>query len=58
MECIDKVDGARELFYKRHTGEAFHSTKYRDFMIDSSIAKPSEIADMICYCAETRFKEK
>ena len=57
MECMDKVDGARELFYKRHTGEAFNSIKYRDLMIDSSIANPSGIADMICYCAEVRFRE-
>ena len=57
MECMDKVDGARELFYKRHTGEAFNSIKYRDLMIDSSIANPSEIADMICYCAGVRFRK-
>lgn len=57
MECMDKVDGARELFYKRHTGEAFDSKKYRDMLIDSSIANPSQIAEMICFCAKIKFNE-
>lgn len=58
MDYIDKVDKARSLFYKRHTGEEFDSTKYRDMMIDSSMAGIDEIADIICYSARKKFKEE
>lgn len=55
MEYIERVDKARDLFYRHHTGERFTSVKYRDLMIDSSSAGMEDIADIICYGAKKRF---
>ncbi len=57
MNYIEKVDKARELYYKRHTGESFISIRYRDLMIDSSCGSLNDIADMICYCAKKKFDQ-
>lgn len=57
MEYIDRVDRAREMFYRHHTGESFTSIKYRDLMIDSSFAGMEDIVDTICYSARKKFKE-
>lgn len=56
FDYIDKVDSARQVYYKRHTGESFNTIKNRDMLIDSSIGSVDQIADMICYCAKMKFE--
>ena len=58
MEYMEKVDKARSIFYRQHTGEEVDSVTYRDMMIDSSTASPEDIAEMICFCAEKKFSSK
>lgn len=57
VKYIDGVDKARHTFYKYHTGENFHSTKYRQLMIDSSIMPFEVCADVICNVARSKFNE-
>ena len=52
---IGKVDKARCEFYKSRTGVSYYSTKYRNLMIDSSIASHDVCADIICTAAKHRF---
>lgn len=55
---IEDVDKARQNFYKYHTGVGFHSTKYRQLMIDSSTLPFDDCADIICGMANHTFSDK
>jgi cytidylate kinase len=52
---IANVDKARYEFYKLRTGVSFYSTKYRNLMVDSSIASHDVCADIICTAAKHKF---
>lgn len=52
---IANVDKARCEFYKLRTGVSFYSPKYRNLMIDSSIASHDVCADIICMTAKNKF---
>lgn len=49
---IKSVDKARCEFYKFRTGVSYYSTKYRNLMVDSSIASHEACADLICAAAK------
>lgn len=53
---IENVDKARCEFYKSRTGASFYSTKYRNLMLDSSIAPHDICADLICMAAKSKFE--
>lgn len=55
---IEKVDSARKVFYKEHTGEGFDSLKYRNMLIDSSFMSKDKIVDLICEGARLAFSKK
>lgn len=52
---MDNVDKARCDFYKSRTGASFYSPKYRNLMIDSSIASHDACADIISMAAKNKF---
>lgn len=54
-DYVEKVDKARCDFYKLHTGVSFYSPKYRNIMLDSSIASHDVCADIICSAAKNKF---
>ena len=54
-DCVEKVDKARQSFYKLHTGESFRSIKYRNLMLDSSIVSHEKCADIIVEIAKEKF---
>lgn len=56
MEYIDKVDKARNQFYRHYTGEKFESVKYRDLMIDSSSGEIEDVVETICFYAKKKFE--
>lgn len=51
---LKDVDEARHYFYKHHTGKNFHSTDYRQLLIDSSILPHNQCADWICQMAHSK----
>lgn len=53
-DYMEKVNKAREEFYKKQTGEPFHSTKYRHMMIDSSSMSMCDVVDTICIASQKR----
>ena len=52
---MEKVDKAREAFYIEHTGEKFHSLKYRNLLVDSSALPMEQTIDLICKGASMKF---
>ncbi len=52
---VDGVDRARHEFYKGHTGQNFHSTKYRHLMLDSSVFSYQDCAKHISDIAKSKF---
>lgn len=57
-DYVEKVDNARQDFYKYYTGVSFYSPKYRNIMLDSSIAPHEACADIICSAAKNKFSLK
>lgn len=55
IEYMDKVDSARERYYKQHAFENFTSIKYRNLMIDTSIMEEDELVDWIVSLAVKKF---
>ena len=55
-DCVEKVDKARQDFYRLHTGESFYSPKYRNLIIDSSIMSHEKCAEVISEIARAKFK--
>jgi cytidylate kinase len=52
---LTKVDKAREEFYKYYTKHSFASNKYRNLLIDSSMADFDKVADIITDTAKIKF---
>jgi cytidylate kinase len=52
---LTKVDKAREEFYKHYTRHSFTSNKYRNLLIDSSMADFDKVADIITDTAKIKF---
>lgn len=57
-DCVEKVNKARQDFYRLHTGESFYSHKYRNLMIDSSVMSHEKCAEVIAEIAQEKFKLK
>lgn len=55
---MEKVDSAREQFYREHTGESFESLRYRNALIDTSVLPMEQTAELICYGASLRFQNQ
>jgi len=58
VDYLDKVDDARERYYKQHSFEQFTSIKYRNLMMDTSVMDESDLIDTICDIAARKFKLK
>lgn len=56
VEYLDRVDEARERYYKQHAFEHFTSIKYRNIMIDTSIMDENDLVDTVCDIATRKFK--
>lgn len=54
-EHIEVIDQARNIFYKKITGENFNSPIYRDIIINMENMSLDEAVDMIVYMAERKF---
>jgi cytidylate kinase len=52
---LTKVDKAREEFYKHYTKHSFDSNRYRNLLIDSSMADFGKVADVITDTARIKF---
>jgi hypothetical protein len=52
---LTKVDKAREEFYKHYTKHSFDSNRYRNLLIDSSMADFGKVADVITDAARIKF---
>lgn len=52
---LEGVDRARHEFYKNHAGVNFHSTKYRNLMLDSSTLSYEQCANYISNLAKEKF---
>lgn len=55
IEYLDKVDEARERYYKQHSFENFTSIRYRNLMVDTSILEEEELIDWIADLAKKKF---
>lgn len=56
VEYLDKVDEARQRYYRQHTDVDFDSVVYRDYCIDTSTLPMDEMVDLICELAKRKFK--
>lgn len=54
-EHIEVIDQARDIFYKKITGENFDSPKYRDIVINMENMTKDEVVDFIIFMAQKRF---
>ena len=52
---MEKVDRARESFYREFTNETFSSMRYRDLLINSAAMSLEQNASMICNGALNHF---